>query len=166
MSAGRSLAAGLLVLLACAAVRAQEAEMHGSEALRGFEAVRLRLELEPAGVLPRETVLEMEKGAAERLRAAGLSVVPGGGGAEAQAAPVLFYRVTLVPTNCGYVGTADVQLRESVRVSRAPGAETTAATWQHVARIHFSPPDPPRFGEKLLSLLDLFVKEYKAANGR
>ncbi|HEX8560267.1 MAG TPA: hypothetical protein VF668_19375 [Pyrinomonadaceae bacterium] len=166
----RRLPAGLLpllLLLVCAGARAQEhkqsEEMHGRDALRGLEAVRLRVETVPEQGAPGVTAALVERGAAERLRAAGLRVLTG---EEAKGAPVLFYRVTLITSNCGYMGTADMQLREAVRVSRAPGAEATAATWQHVARIHFDPPNTPLLVEKLASLVDVFTKEHGAANGR
>ena len=55
---------------------------------------------------------------------------------------------------------------EAVRVSRAPGAEVTAATWQHVGRVQFNPPEPARLVEGLVSFVDVFVKEHKAAQGR
>ena len=178
MPAKRLPAAVLLLLLACVAVRAQEGggdeEMHGREALRGVEAVRLRVETVPDKGLPGVSAALIERGAAERLRAAGVRVLTGEEAKGAPGAPVLFYRVTMIPTGCGhggkagceYVGTTDMQLREAVRVSRAPGAEVTAATWQHVGRVHFNPPDPERLVVGLVSFMDVFVKEYNAANGR
>jgi len=180
MPAKRLPAAGLLMLLlllACGVARAQgdepAEEMHGREALRGVEAVRLRVEIVPEGLTSLTAVL-IEKGAAERLRAGGLRVLTGEEAKAAPGAPALFYRVTLLDTGCGYagkagcglVGTADMQLREAVRVARAPGAEVTAATWQHVARIHFNPPNAPLLAEKLVTFVDVFLKEYNAANGR
>lgn len=162
------LAAGLL-LLACAGARAQDAkpaeEMHDREALRGVEAVRLRVEMEPAGVLPGVTAAHIERGAAERLRSAGLRVLNADEAKGSPGSPTLFYRVTLLTTNCGYVGTAELQLREAVRVTRTPASEATAATWQHVARVHYSSP-AARLAEGLVSFVDVFSKEYNAANGR
>jgi hypothetical protein len=181
MPAKRLPAAGLLpllLLLACGAARAQgdepAEEMHGREALRGVEAVRLRVETVPDKGLPGLSAALIERGAAERLRAAGLRVLTGEEAKGAPGAPVLFYRVTMLDTgcghagkpSCGYAGTTDMQLREAVRVSRAPGAEVTAATWQHVGRVHFSPPEPERLLAGLVSFMGVFVKEYNAANGR
>ena len=167
----------LLLLLACAVVRAQEGtpaeEMHGREALRGVEAVRVRVETVPEG-LPGVTATHIERGMVERLRAAGLRVLTGEEAKGAPGTPVLFYRVTMLATGCGpagkmgcaYAGTVDMQLREVVRVSRAPGAEVTAATWQHVGRVQFNPPDPARLVEGVVSFVDVFVQECKAANGK
>ena len=173
----RLTAAALLLLLACVVVRAQEGapaeEMHGREALRGVEAVRVRVEMVPEG-LPGVTAAHVERGMVERLRAAGLRVLTGEEAKGAPGTPLLFYRVTMLETGCGpagkagcgYAGTTDMQLREAVRVSRAPGAEVTAATWQHVGRVQLYPPDPARLVEGLVSFVDVFVKEFKAANGK
>jgi hypothetical protein len=168
----------LLLLLACASARAQEAspaaEMHGREALRGVEAVRVRVETVPAAGLPGVSAALVERGVVERLRAAGLRVLDGEEARGAPGSPLLFYRVTLLDTGCGpagkagcgYVGTTDMQLREAVRVSRAPGAEVTAATWQHVGWVALFPPDPARLVAGLVSFMDVFVKEHRAANGK
>ncbi len=147
-------------------MRAQDArpadEVHGREALRGLEALRVRVEVVPAD-LPGVTAGPVERGVVERLRAAGLRVVAGD---EARGAPVLVYRVTLFLTNCGYTGTVEMQLREPVRVARAPGAEATAVTWQHSGRIHFDPNSAARLVKGLPSFVNVFVEEHRAANGR
>jgi hypothetical protein len=161
-------AAGLLLLLACVAARAQGAadapELQSREALRGVESVRLRFEFVPADGLPGAAAQDVMKGTAERLRAAGLRVILGG--REAVGTPVFLSRVTLFTTNCGYAGTTDMQLREEVRLPREPEASATAATWQHVGRVQLYPPDPARLTEGLLSFVDVFVKEHRAAKGR
>ena len=169
MPGRRSLAAGLLLLLlACAGARAQDAgeapELQSREALRGLESVRLRFEFVPADALPRADAAAVMRGTAERLRAAGLRVIIGG--REALGTPVFFYRVTLFSTKCGYAGTTDLQLREPVSVPRAPGAGAAAATWQHAGRVQLEPPDPARLTEGLLSFVDVFVREYRAANDK
>ena len=174
----KRLPAAVLLLLACASARAQEAspaaEMHDREALRGVAVVRVRVETVPAGGLPGVSATFIERGLVERLRAAGLRVLVGDEARGAEESPVLFYRVTMLDTGCGhagkagcgYAGTIDMQLREAVRVSRAPGAEVTAATWQHVGRVAMFPPDPARLVAGLHSFADVFVKEYTAANGK
>lgn len=161
-------AAGLLLLLACAAVRAQGArdasELKSREALRGVETVRLHVEFMPGGALPRAYAQDVIDGTAEQLRAAGLRVVLDD--KEAQGLPVFFYRVIMFSEKNGYTGSIDMQLREPVRQLRAPETEVTAATWQHVGYVQLYPSDPARLANGLLSFVNVFVKEYKTANGR
>ncbi len=155
-----ALALGLL-LLGCASARAQD-EAHARAVLRGLEALRVRVEVVPAD-LPGVTEELVKQGVVERLSAAGLRVLTGD---EAHGAPVLVYRVTLFLTNCGYTGTVEMQLREPVRVARAPGAEAPAVTWQHAGRIHFDPNSAARLVAGLPSFMNVFVEEHGAANGR
>lgn len=159
-------AALLLLLLACAGARAQDArpldEAYGRDVLRGLDAARVRVEVVPAD-LPGVTAELVKQGVVERLSAAGLRVLTGD---EANGAPVLVYRVTLFLTTCGYTGTVEMQLREAVRVARAQGAEATAVTWQHYGRIHFDPNSAARLVRGLPSFVNVFVEERRAANGR
>jgi len=160
-----ALALGLL-LLGCVAARAQGArpsdEAHVRDVLRGLEAARVRVEVVPAD-LPGVTAELVKQGVVERLTAAGLRVLAGN---EAHGAPVLVYRVTLFLTSCGYTGTVEMQLREPVRVARAPGAEAAAVTWQHSGQVHFDPNAAARLVKGLPSFVNVFVEERRLANGR
>ena len=139
------------------------AEPRGRDVLRGVEAVRLRVETVPAGGLGGVTAALIEKGAAERLRAAGLRVLTGEG---APGLPVFFFRVTLFDSNCGHFLTVDMQLRETVRLARPPAGETTAATWQHAGHGMMFPRDEGRLLKGVLSFVDYFAREHTEANGR
>lgn len=163
------LALGLL-LLACAGARAQGykpvVETRSRDALRGVEAVRVLVETTPFAEMRGVKAALIEQGAAERLRAAGLRVLTGEDARGAQGTPVFFVRVMLFESPCSYSLTADVQLREVVRLARAPAAETTAATWQNAAHGLAVPRETARPLESVLSVVDYFAREYKAANGK
>ena len=171
MPAKHLLAAGLLLLLACAGARAQGdykpvVETRSREALHGVEAVRVLVETTPFAEMRGVKAARIEAGAVERLRAAGLRVVTAEEAPNAKGLPVFFVRVMLFESSCSYSFTADVQLREAVRLARAPAAETTAATWQNAAHGLFVPRDEMRPLAGVLSLVDYFVREYRAANGK
>jgi hypothetical protein len=158
------------LLLACASARAQDyspvVETRSRDALRGVETVRVLVETTPFAEMRGVKAALIERGAVERLRAAGLRVLTADEAPNAKGLPVFFVRVMLFEVPCAYSFTTDVQLREVVRLARAPAAETTAATWQNAAHGLFAPRDEVRPLAGVLSLVDYFVREYRAANGR
>lgn len=163
------LALGLL-LLACAGTRAQGykpvVETRSRDALRGVEAVRVLVETTPFAETRGVKAALIEQGAAERLRAAGLRVLTGEDARAARGLPVFFVRVMLFESPCSYSFTADVQLRETVQLARPSAGETTAATWQNAAHGLSSPREIARPLEGVLSVVDYFAREYRAANGK
>ena len=160
-----------LLLAACATAAAQGykpvVEIRNREALRGLDAVRVLVEVTPYAEQQGVTAAQLEAGAAERLGKAGLRVLTGEGAGDAKGQPVFFIRLILFDTGRGLYGyTTDVQLRETVTRIRAPAAELTAATWQNCALGMKGPPEPKGVLEGALSVVDFFVREYRAANGR
>ncbi len=159
-----------LLLLFCAAAHAQEykplVETRSPEALRGVEVVRLLVEVTPQPGQRAEMAALVERGAAERLRAAGLRALTGDDARAVKSAPVFSIRLMLYNSGCGFTLTEDVQLRETVRLARRPATETTAATWQRSAHGLFYPPDEARVVEGVLHMVESFVKDYREANGR
>jgi hypothetical protein len=164
-------AAGLLLLLlACAGVRAQDGyrplvETRSRDALRGVEAVRVLVETTPFAAQHGLSAERVAAAATERLRAAGLRVLTDEE-AGAKRVPVFFVRIMLFEAPCAYTYSVDVQLRETVRLARAPESETTAATWQNGGHALTAPRDERRVFEGTQSFLDYFAREYAAANGR
>jgi hypothetical protein len=164
-------AAGLLLLLlACAGARAQDykpvVETRSRDALRGVEAVRVLVETTPFAERRGVTAALIESGAAERLRAAGLRVLTGEDARASRELPVFFVRVMLFEAPCAYSFSADVHLRENVRLARAPASETTAATWQNGGHGLHAPREGARVLEGVLTFVDYFAREYRAANGK
>ena len=162
--------AGLLLLLACAGVRAQDykpvVETRSRDALRGVEAVRLLVETTPFAARHGLSAERVAAGAAARLRGAGLRVLTDDEADGAQRLPVFFVRIMLFEVPCAYTYSVDVQLREAVRLAREPGAETTAATWQNGGHGLIVPRHEASVLRGVLSFVDYFAREYKAANGR
>ena len=165
------LALGLgLLLLACTHTVAQNykpvVETRSRDALRGVETVRVLVETTPFAEQRGVTAARLEAGAAERLRKAGLRVLTGEEAERAKGQPIFFIKILLFDAPDSYSFTTDVQLRETVRLARPPATEMMAATWQNAGHGLLGPPDTERVLEGMLSFVDFFAREYRAANGR
>ena len=163
-------ATGLLLLLACVGARAQAykpvVETRSRDALRGVEAVRVLVETTPFAAQHGLSAEVIKAGATERLRTAGLRVLTDDEAEGAKRLPVFFVRVMLFEAPCAYSTSVDVQLRETVRRTRAPESETTAATWQNGGHGLQSPRNEQRVLAGVFSFVDYFASEYAAANRR
>jgi hypothetical protein len=159
-----------LLLLACTSAHAQGykpvVETRSRDALRGVEAVRVFVETTPLAEQRGVTAARLEEGAAKRLRDAGLRVLTGEEAKSATGQPIFFIRIMLFDAPASYSFTTDVQLRETVRLARPPATEMMAATWQNAAHGLMSTRDTERVLDGMLSVVDFFAREYKAANGR
>jgi hypothetical protein len=160
----------LLLLLACAGASAQGykpvVETRSRDALRGVEVVRVFVETTPFAEQRGVTAARLEAGAVERLRKAGLRVLTGEEAKRATGAQIFFIRVLLFDTTTNYSFTTDVQMRETIRLTRPPATEMMAATWQNAAHGLLTTRDTERVLEGMLSVVDFFVREHKAANDR
>jgi hypothetical protein len=141
-------------------------ETKSLDALRGVEAVRVLVETTPLAEQRGVTAARLEAGAVERLRKAGLRALTGEEAKLAKGQPIFFIKVLLFDTTTNYSYTFDVQLRETVRLTRPPATEMMAATWQNAGHGLLTTRDTERVLEGMFSFVDFFVREYQTANGR
>jgi hypothetical protein len=150
------------------------------ESLRGLEGVWVVIEyLQPYAEQAGLTRGQLQTDVELRLRKAGVRVLTAEEGVNAKGRPRLYVNVTIAtsPNIYFYAYTVLVEVRQRVRLERAPSTEGAASTWRrHVTgcgakawRNLFTGCDVKsdfvgQVRSALESLVDMFIKDYLAEN--